>query len=74
MCVCMMHNLVQASVFFEKENILQATVLSQTEFATDYCTVTNTDSSLHSAVLSETQTVKQFIIQLLFTSVIQCQL
>jgi len=31
-------------------------------------------NKVQAAVLSETQTVKRFIIQLLFTSVIQCQL
>ena len=35
---------------------------------------TNTDSSVQAAVLSATQTVTQFIIQLLFTSVTHCQL
>jgi len=41
---------------------------------TGYCTVTNTDTLAQAAVLSETQTVMQFLIQLLFTSVIQSQL
>jgi len=44
------------------------------KFVTDYCVVTNTDSLAQAAVLSETQTVTHFTIQLLFTSVTQVQL
>jgi len=41
---------------------------------TDYSVVTNTGCSMHTAQLSETQIITQNIIQLLFISVIQCQL
>jgi hypothetical protein len=47
--------------------------LKRKQFVTKYCIVTNTDSLLQAAVLSGTQTVTQFNIQLLFTSVIQGQ-
>jgi hypothetical protein len=46
----------------------------ESQFVTACCIVTNSDSSVQAAVLSETQTVTQFILQLLFTSVIQSQL
>jgi len=41
---------------------------------TDCCIVTDKDSSVQADVLSKTQTVTQFIIHLLFTSVIQGEL
>ena len=45
-CLCVKHNLVHATVFFWNR-----------KFVVDYCIVTNTDSLIHTSVLSQTQII-----------------